>query len=443
MKKMLSVNPLTTPARQTIALLTGSAAISLALITTVVAGQNGESARADNRDNDRRQAGSSARQHGESKRDRNRRRSKQVPWSFGDPIIGLDAESLAAFEEGAAEFVSVEDIEGGLGPIFNDTSCGACHTAGAIGGASDEKVTRFGRLIDGVFDGYESAGGSLLQAMAIDPGVAEVVPDDATVIAQRVATPLFGAGLIDAIDDETIRTNAERRQPEGVTGRVAIVVDVVSGEERVGRFGWKAQHATLLAFSGAAYRDEMGVTNRFFPEESAPNGNTALVARFDQVPELEDELDPETGLGDVDHLANFMRFLAPPPALKMSADAIAGGNLFEQVECSACHTPVMFTGASDVAALANQPVRLFSDLLLHDMGELADGIAQAGADTNEMRTAPLWGLRARTSFLHDGRASTVIEAINQHAGEAARSQQLFSELSEGEQQQLVEYLNSN
>jgi len=388
------------------------------------------------------------RNHSHNDRQRGDNQHRQSPernatWAFGDPIPNLDATSLEAFRIGAEEFVSVEDIEGGLGPIFNDSSCVACHSNGATGGASDEKVTQFGRLVNGEFDGLEALGGSLLQAKSIDPAVAEIVPPEATIVAQRVATPVFGAGLIEAIDDETIKTNALRRQPEGISGRVAIIIDQVSGDERVGRFGWKAQEATLLSFAGLAYRNEMGVTNRFFPEENAPNGNVELLRQYDLVPELEDELDPETGLGDVDHLANFMRFLAPPPPLKKTASALAGGKLFRQAECDSCHTPMMMTGQSDVAALAGQQVRLYSDLLLHDMGELADGIAQGGATMTEMKTAPLWGIRARTSFLHDGRASTIGEAINEHAGEAKRARDLFVALSEDEKVQVLDYLMSN
>ena len=379
----------------------------------------------------------------DGQRNHDKRDTAFANWEFGDPLANLDAANLAAFRIGVDEFIAVESVEGGLGPIFNNTSCAACHFDGAIGGASIEKVTRFGRIVGGKFDGFESAGGSLLQAMAIDPAVAEVVPKEATIVVQRVATPIFGAGLIEAIDDETIRTNALRRKPAGVQGRVAIVTDAVSGKTRVGRFGWKAQHATLLAFAGAAYRDEMGVTNRFFPQENAPNGNTALLAQFDKVADLEDQIDPATGLADVDHLANFMRFLAPPPPLRPSADAVAGGKLFEKVECAACHTPLLFTGANTVTALANQPVALFSDLLLHDMGTLSDGIAQDGARAHEIRTAPLWGIRVRTRFLHDGRASTLREAIDQHAGEASRSRALFAALRLVEQQQLIAYLNTN
>lgn len=361
---------------------------------------------------------------------------------FGDPLPGLDNKSLAAFLEGREEFEAQETAEGGIGPIFNNTSCVACHSAGATGGASDEKVTRFGRLEDGVFDPLESLGGSLLQANAIDPAVQEVVPPQANVIAQRLSTPTFGAGLIEAIPDETILGNQRRRKPIGIAGRAAQVIDPVSGETRIGRFGWKAQHASVLGIAADAYVNEMGITSRIFPTENAPNGRTDLLEQYDLVPDVEDPIDPETGKSDIDHSADYMRFLAAPPVVRLSRSALAGKRLFEKVQCAACHTPVMFTGANEVSALANQRVALYSDLLLHDMGSLNDRIAQSGAGSNEMRTAPLWGLRVRTSFLHDGRARTASEAIQMHDGEAAQSREQFLSLTTEEQQQIIDFLNS-
>ncbi len=237
-------------------------------------------------------------------------------------------------------------------------------------------------------------------------------------------------------------SSAQRRKPDGLRGRAGLVTDVVSGKTRVGRFGWKAQQATLLAFSGDAYVNEMGVTSRLFLLENAPNGNTGLLARFDKVAGVEDVVDPLTGKGDIDHAADFMRFLAPPPPLRLGISASAGGRLFEQIQCAACHLPMMYTGAHKIAALSHRPVPLFSDLLLHDMGALGDGIQQATAKGAEMRTAPLWGLRARTPYLHDGRAKTVSEAIRAHGGEAAASRDRFNKLSAVQRQQLLDYLNA-
>ncbi len=360
--------------------------------------------------------------------------------AFGAALPDLDASARADFDEGLGEFTAVETPEGGLGPIFNGNSCAACHTAGGIGGASEQFVTRFGRVVGGRFDDLAGRGGSLLQALAIDTAALEQIPPEANVAARRITTPLFGAGLIEAIPDELIERSALRAQPDGVRGRVAHVLDVASGQMRVGRFGWKAQQATLLSFAGDAYVNEMGVTSRLFPTENAPNGRADLLARFDRVPEVEDAVNPATGKGDIDHAADFMRLLAPPPPVRPGADALQGARAFEKAACVACHTPVLNSGPSPFAALANKPVRLYSDLLLHDMGRLGDGIAQGDARPREMRTAPLWGLRVRTALLHDGRAKTAAEAIAQHDGEATASRRRFDSLSATERRQLLEFL---
>ncbi len=359
---------------------------------------------------------------------------------FGEPLFGLSSSLLAAFNAGREEFQAVETVEGGLGPIFNDSSCAACHSAGALGGASAVTVTRFGRVVAGVFDPLDAQGGSLLQAKAIDPAVQEHVPAAANVVAHRLATPLFGAGLIEAIDDQALLNGAQRPQPDGVRGRAAMVTDVTTGRARVGRFGWKAQVATLLRFAGDAYSNEMGVTNRFFPTENAPNGNQALLALWDKVPELEDAVDPATGTSDIDKAADFMRYLAAPPALRPTASALQGGRVFDQIRCTACHVPSLTTSANAVPALSHQVVPLFSDLLLHDMGSLGDGIVQGPAGAREMHTAPLWGLRARGPFLHDGRATTVDAAIRAHEGEGAASRNRYRALPAAQRQQLLDYL---
>lgn len=149
-----------------------------------------------------------------------------------------------------------------------------------------------------------------------DAAAQEVIPSEANIVAKRMTTPLFGAGLIETIPDATILFNAFLRRPDGISGRPSIVTDVASGKTRVGRFGWKAQQATLLAFAGDAYLNEMGITNRLFPHENAPNGNAALLAQYDTVADPEDVVDPATGKGDIDMFADFMRLLAPPPTLR-------------------------------------------------------------------------------------------------------------------------------
>lgn len=361
---------------------------------------------------------------------------------LGSPLGGLTDAELAAFLDGRADFRRTETVAGGLGPIFNDVSCVACHDAGGTGGASRRTVTRFGRTVNGVFDPLDAQGGSLLQARSINPGIREVVPREANTVARRVTTPLFGAGLIEAIPDSTIVLGTLERKPAGIAGKVSVVTDVVSGENRIGRFGWKAQQATLLAFSGDAYVNEMGITNRLFPAENAPNGNAALLARFDRVAEVEDEVSAIDGKADIDRSADFMRLLAPPPRGPETASAVAGAAIFARLDCAVCHTPAMTTGRHAIAALSEKTVGLYSDLLLHDMGALGDGIAQGTAGARDMRTAPLWGLRSRPTWLHDGRANTIDQAVRGHAGEAQSSRDRYVALSAAERQELLDFLNT-
>ena len=303
-------------------------------------------------------------------------------------------------------------------------------------------VTRFGRVVNGVFDPLTQLGGSLLQRFAIDPGVRETVPREANVVAQRLSTPLFGAGLIEAIPDATIEALARQQKPDGVRGRAAIIDDLASGTKRVGRFGWKAQQASLTTFAGDAYVNEMGITNRLFPVENAPNGNRALLARFDKFADPEDPADPTTNRGDIDSLADFMRMLAAPSPTRQSQSASEGERLFSQAGCAVCHQPTMQTGPSPIAALDRKTVALYSDLLLHDMGRLNDSIAQASAGMREMKTPPLWGLRMRQPFLHDGRAATLDEAIRAHDGEGAPARDRYMQLSPLNSQQILDFLRT-
>ena len=364
-----------------------------------------------------------------------------LPEVGGSPLNNLSLTQLDDFMAGRAEFERAFSAETGLGPIFNGTSCAACHTEGGLGGGSGIMVTRFGRLVGGQFDPLNDLGGSLLQMHAIDPSLQEVVPEEANVTTQRRSTPLFGLGLIEAIPDATILRNAVVKFG-GIYGRAAMVVDAATGETRVGRFGWKAQHATLLAFAGDASVNELGITNRLFPNPNLPNLQAAK-ASYEPDVEVEDVADADSGKSNIDRLADFMRFLAPPDFVPFTRAAGAGVTWFSTAACSECHIPVMYTGKSEIPALDRKPVVLFSDLLLHKMGSLGDGIAQEAAGPKEIRTSPLWGLRAQSSFLHDGRAATIEQAILMHDGEAAGSREMFlKNLSRTQQLELLEFLSS-
>jgi len=320
--------------------------------------------------------------------------------------------------------------------------CAKCHSVPALGGSSDILVTRFGHASGSTFNPLTSLGGSLLQEFAINPIGLEHVPSQANVEAQRQSTPLFGLGLIEAIPDATIIAGTRTTPVDGILGRAALIVDVASGTTRVGRFGWKAQQATLLAFAGDAYVNEIGITNRLFPTENAPNGNLALLKQLDTVPDPEDTVDRSTGKAGIDRLADFMRLTSPPPPVPMNASSTFGAKIFLDAGCAHCHTPMMSTGTSSVAALNSKSVWLYSDLLLHDVGSLGDGIGQGAAGIKEMKTAPLWGVRASAPYLHDGRAPDLDAAIKGHDGEAAATKNRYLQLTPDQKQLLIEFLNS-
>src|SRR5262245_6143086 len=255
-----------------------------------------------------------------------------LPEIGGFPLDNLSQAQLDDFLAGQAEFLRAFDADTGLGPIFNGTSCAACHVEGGLGGGSAIMVTRFGRLINGQFDPLNDLGGSLLQMHAIDPSLQEVIPEEANVTTKRRSTPLFGLGLIEAIPDATIIRGATLKFG-GILGRPAMVVDAATGETRVGRFGWKAQHATLLAFAGDASVNELGITNRLFPEHNLPN-LTAAKASFAPDVAVEDVADEATGKSNIDRLADFMRFMAPPQFVTpLSRAASSGVQWFSTAAC--------------------------------------------------------------------------------------------------------------
>lgn len=359
---------------------------------------------------------------------------------FGDALPGLTVDQLNLFLDGKDDFEHAETVEGGLGPIFNRDSCVACHSSPVTGGASTINVTRFGLTVKGKFDPLDSLGGSLLQDNAIVPAAQEFVPSIANVVIFRNSPPLFGLGLMEAIPEGDIIRNARAYGNERINGRVGWVTDVISGKKMIGRFGWKGQQASVLGFAADAYRNEMGVTNRFFPTENAPNGDAAKLAATDFVQDPEDA--PATGLADFEKVANFMKFLAAPPVTKPTPTAASGRMIFENLGCALCHTPSMRTGPNKIAALDRKEVRLFSDLLLHDMGSLGDGIVQETATGREFRTPPLWGLSQSAPYLHDGRAVTIDEAIKAHDGEGKIVKDRYLKLTKPQQKLLNDFLLS-
>ena len=363
----------------------------------------------------------------------------------GDPLAGLTAAEFEAFRIGLDDFLEVETAEEGLGPAYNGTSCAACHSIPAIGGIAPVTTVRAGlRLPDGRFEDFDPSRGSLFQLFSIPThGCQSVIPADANVIARRVPIPVFGAGLVEAIPDDTIRALADPtdRDGDGVSGRAAVVVDRASGEQRVGRFGWKAQVATLLEFSGDAYRNEMGITNDLFPEELTFNLSGEQLRECDPIPELEDVPEPGTGLRGIDNFESFMKFLAPPPRGPITPDVLGGREMFDAVGCAVCHVRTLMTGPHASPLFDRREVPLFSDLLLHDIGT-GDGIRQAAGEPEEIRTPALWGLRFRRPLLHDGSADTVLEAVLRHDREGRPALDRMQALPPAAIDELLAFLRS-
>src|SRR5262245_20645786 len=364
--------------------------------------------------------------------------------AVGDPLRGLTPDELARFSAGRDAFVVEESVTDGLGPVFNGTSCGACHSNPAVGGGSTLVETRFGTTTNGVFDPLANLGGSLIQTNGIGAQgtctfVGEKVPPEATIVAGRRTTSLLGLGLVDAVPDATFLQLASReaRFDPSTAGRAHVVTDVTTGALAVGKFGWKSQVPNLLAFSGDAYLNEMGITTPLFPNENCPQGDCTLLACDPVQP------DPDDGdLEDVEHFRDFMTFLAPAPRPWPTLESLIGGFFFGQIGCADCHARTLVTGPSDSAALRYRVIQPFSDFLLHDMGTLGDGIVQGDAKGTEMRTAPLWGLRFLTTFLHDGRAHAIDEAILAHDGQGQAARERFAALSATNKARLLAYLRT-
>jgi CxxC motif-containing protein (DUF1111 family) len=367
----------------------------------------------------------------------------------GDPVVpvrplpGITARELELFRMGLEDFNEVETPDDGLGPAFNGTSCSQCHAVPAIGGIAAMSEIRAGYLgADGKFVALN--GETLYPLFSIGKHSCQVqIPAEANVIARRVPIPLFGAGLVEAIPDAAILALEDPADSngDGVKGRAARITDVATGRERIGRFGWKAQQATLLAFSADAYRNEMGITNDLFRNELTPGIAPEKAKLCDPRSEPEDVRDRATGLRGIDKFENFMKLLAPLERGPVDSSVLRGEALFAAVGCAACHVPQLSTGPSQNPVFDRKPVNLYSDLLLHDIGA-GDGIEQANALGSEIRTPALWGLRFRRPLLHDGRAATPAAAIRHHEGEAAESRRRFDALPESEQQALLAFLNS-
>ena len=363
----------------------------------------------------------------------------------GDPLPGINAAEFEEFTLGLQDFTEVESVEDGLGPAFNGSSCAVCHSVPAIGGAGVVAEVRAARRDErGEFVDLAPTSGSLFQIFSIPTHRCQpVIPPEANVISRRVPIPLFGAGLVEAIPDEVVMAldDGDDRDRDGVSGRAAVVIDIATGQRRVGRFGWKAQHATLLAFSADAYRNEMGITNDLFPDELAFGISREQMRLCDPIPDPEDRPNLRTRRRGIDNFESFLKFLAPAGRGPIDETVRVGEGLFGSVGCAACHVPSLLTGPSPNPVFHRKTVPLFSDLLLHDVGT-GDGIQQEAAGPQEFKTPALWGLRLRRPLLHDGSAATIEDAVMRHAGEAVTARARFQALPPAQRDALLAFLKS-
>ncbi len=365
------------------------------------------------------------------------------------PLEGLLPDELAAFVRGDEEFGRAFSPADGLGPLFNNVSCAGCHS-GDGRGRPEQALVRFGEAPDFA----RELGGPQLQDRAIGGAVAEQLPEGLP-FSVRLPPPVFGVGLIEAIPDATILALADPfdADGDGISGRAHLVTppDWIPPDQPgagpgpvVGRFSRKAQVAGLFQQVVEAYHQDMGVTSDFLPVE---NVNPRAVAASHAADRASD---PEVPAAAVHAVIDYIRMLAPPRAGRDSPEVARGRSLFAAVGCVGCHVPVLRTSRHRIPVLASREVELYSDLLLHDLGDaLSDGRADGDAAPGEWRTAPLWGLRVVRDFLdgdvfllHDGRARTVEEAIDVHGGEAAAVRAAFVGLSPADRSSLVRFVES-
>ncbi len=410
------------------------------------------------------------------------------PASVGGPLPGLSSDYQQMFTAAQLRFQEVDSVGGtmpnelgtGLGPGFNSNSCSSCHAQPAVGGSSPAVNPQFSLAnLDGATnqlpefilsngpvrevrfiskpDGTPDGGVHDIFTIAgrtDAPGCVDPQPDFATAVAQgnaifRIPTPMFGAGLVEDISDAAIlanaAANANAKSQYGITG----VPNHSGNDGSITRFGWKAQNKSLLIFAGEAYNVEQGVTNELFPNErdTTPSCQFGGKAEDDTVMTAPSTFPPSGYSSDTVNFAMFARLSAPPTPAPQTAQTQAGAQVFSNIGCALCHTPTINTGAmSYITQQANVPVNAFSDFLVHNMGNgLADHVSQGGAAGNEFRTAPLWGVGQRIFFLHDGRTSSLVEAIKAHKSHGSEANAVinnFENLSRTQKQNLMLFLRS-
>ena len=399
----------------------------------------------------------------------------------GGPVAGLTTKEAKFFSDGQNSFAEVDTVASGLGPRFNLNSCAGCHAQPASGGSSPASnpqvngnvapsaqvavLTGLG-LISGIGPvreiRFRSDGGvhdlfTIVGLSGTPAGCTISQPNFAAHLSEiifRIPTPTFGAGLIEAVKEATILANVGVSKPFGITGHE----NRNGNDGTLTRFGWKAQNKSLVIFSGEAYNVEQGVSNELFPDERGEAGiPDPEICKAVASPNDHTNFEltqPQSVASDAIGFSNFMRFLAAPVpsctvGVNCSASVNSGSALFDSTGCATCHIRSLQTGNHSTAALKFQTANLFSDLLVHNMGVLGDGISQGAAGPNEFRTAPLWGAGQRLFFLHDGRTQDLLQAITAHANggtdttsEAFQVINNFNALTTSQKQDILNFLRS-
>ena len=412
--------------------------------------------------------------------------ASEAPSAFDNKSNGVVDDST--HDADRESFDEAEDIDDGLGPLYNAQSCRECHQNPTSGGPSQVSELRVGHVDSaGHFRNPDIpiargavviSGRTLVNDRAICPNatfpdseIQERVPDTETIRTTRLSLNLLGDGLVEAVADQTLLELAreQRRATRGQIHGQALWVPILEapGHTALGRFGWKDQHASLLSFAADAYVNEMGITSRLFPDEVTDLCNTA-----DEPNNKPDS----TGLEDIDRFARFMRATKAPArdrVLATTPQAMRGSVLFDSIGCALCHVPTLTTVPAGSAinggtfmvppALGDKVFHPFGDFLLHDVGT-GDGIAVAMQEhygrkvyqvlwrefaldsiaraRNKIRTAPLWGVRLRPRLMHDGASLTFRDAILRHGGEASEVTRRFRRLPERDKAAVAEFLKS-
>ena len=380
--------------------------------------------------------------------------TSEAPAGFDNLTNGFEPQ--ANMDSDRADFDQVEQISDGLGPNYNAQSCRECHQNPVSG-----TISQVTELRAGTFDGYNFTphpGGSLIFSRAIDPSIQVRALGTDNVATFRTSLNIAGDGFVEALPDSAF-TNVQASQPYSMRGTIIKVpVLEANGATRIGRFGWKDQHASLLSFASDAYLNEMGITNPLNPTENTSNGrDVTFLNTQNGVPALQDPVDANDPFGhDIGSFTRFMRSLKVPPrdtVLAATSDAKAGATLFSEIGCNICHVPTLttapagtsFNGGTFIvpAALGSMNIHPYGDFMLHDVGT-GDFIVQNGGigTLTLMRTAPLWGVRTRNRLMHDGENILRNDAILRHTNQAEAVIENYIYLSTTQKNQIITFLNS-